>query len=63
MTIFASKDWSVAKSDKIRTIVGRKMGKGSAATDAEVGQFLDRAIVDLVKSYDQIDAASTVQEI
>ena len=41
MTIFTTKDWSVAKTIKIRDGVQKKLGLAAPATDVEISNHLD----------------------
>ena len=48
MTIFATKDWSAAKSDKIRTYIGRKMGLAVPATNNQVENQIEGWLKEVV---------------
>lgn len=62
-----NKDWNANKSDQIRAAVGRQFNLGQAATDNDVGEFIDDCLKKLVRKYESTDkhtaAEATINEI
>jgi len=55
MAVFSTKDFSAAKSDKVRAAMGRKLGLAGAASNAQVGDALTQFCREVVQAYDDVD--------
>lgn len=55
MAIFSSKDFSAAKSDKVRAAFGRKLGLPGAANNSQVDDAMTQFCREVVQAYDHVD--------